>query len=177
MSYSEYFAAYQASPAHPDFLDAILKEPTEFAGSSRSGCFQKAMRELLDAVPGHERLRFMSHQSATLEVKAHGGDMAFTHIEPASCELVLSQLDSLLAYCSSHPEALTGIWAGYFGYPVEEMRRAIAEMKVCSHPNRDVHHGEDGESPFFALSTLVTLRATIARVCLAGGTLVYYTWR
>lgn len=178
MSYYSYFGAYAAPAGSHDFLADVGNVTNEFHGSSRSGAFQKACKILLDAVPGHDLLRFLSGESATQKISSPGGVMTFATIEPGAAKSYVDQLDDLAHYYSERPEELATLWSSQLGgYSTEAVASAVSEARVCLNPNRETDHGEEGDNPHFAIAMLTTLRATIMRVCSAGSTLVYYTWQ
>jgi hypothetical protein len=178
MSYYSFFGAYAAPTESHGFLADVARIASEFHGSSRSEAFEKACRVLLDATPGHDLLRFLSNESAKHEVSAPGGVMQFTPIEPSAAKFYVDQLDDLLLYCGSRPGELATLWSSYLGgYPTEDVVVALSASKICLNLNSEAYHGEDGDSPYFAIATLVTLRATITRVCSVGATMVYYSWQ
>ena len=178
MSYYSHFGAYVAPAVAHDFLADVTQAKGEFHGSSRSESFQKACKALLDFLPGHDLLRFLSDESATRRLTAPGGLMNFTPIEPRAAKFYVGQLDDLLLTCRNRPGELATLWLGYLGgYPTEDVVSALSSTKVCKSLTSETYHGEDGDSPYFAIATLTTLHATITRVCSAGSTLVYYSWQ
>lgn len=178
MSYYSYFGAYVAPAEAHDFLADVTQATSEFHGSSRSETFQKACKGLLDFLPGHDLLRFLSDESATHRLAAPGGFMNFTPIEPGAAKFYVEQLDDLLVSCRNRPGELATLWLSYLGgYPAEDVVSALSSCKICRDLTSETYPGEDGESPYFAIATLTTLRATITRVGAAGSTLVYYSWQ
>jgi hypothetical protein len=178
MSYYSHFGAYRAPAETHGFLKDVTQAEGEFHGSSRSEAFQKACNALLDFLPGHDLLRFLSDQSATHRLTAPGGLMNFTRIEPSAAKFYVGQLDDLLLTCRNRPGELATLWLDYLGgYPTEDVVSALSSTKVCRNLTSETYHGEDGDSPHFAIATLTTLRVTITHVCSAGSTLVYYSWQ
>ncbi|MCL2635350.1 MAG: hypothetical protein FWD50_01810 [Betaproteobacteria bacterium] len=178
MSYYSFFGAYAVSAESHDFLADVAGANAEFHGCSRSEAFQKACKALLDFLPGHDLLRFLSDESAPHKVPSPGGGLFnFTPIEPGSAKFYVNQLDDLLLNCRNRPEELAALWSDYGGYPTEDVVSALCSSKICVSLNSESVYGDDGDDPYFFFATLTTLQAAVTRVCSTGRTLVFYSWQ
>jgi hypothetical protein len=84
MSYSTLFGAYVVPQQEGDPIGYVDASASTFHCGSRSGAFHAACRSLLDSMPGHEGLRFLSAQSATHEDTDAGGRTTFSVLDQAS---------------------------------------------------------------------------------------------
>ncbi|MBP7452733.1 MAG: hypothetical protein KA914_08080 [Ottowia sp.] len=178
MSYYSFFGAYTSSSTNSeDYLKGEAGTEIKFHGCSRSEAFQRACKALLDAVSGHELLRFLSDESAIHKVGTPGDVTLYTPITPSTAEQYVAQLNSLLLYCEPQPEELATLWFNYLGgESTEDVVSALNTSQTCEDLNK-TYHGDDGDSSHFAISTLKTLRAAIRQACSSDLTLVYYAWQ
>lgn len=177
MSFYSFFGAYAASSPESYASRSEGTNQIGFHGTSRSEAFQKACKALLDAVPSHELLRFLSHESATLRTDSpKDGVTMFTFIVPSRAEQYVNQLNSLLRRCENNPEELAILWKGHFGgASTEDIVSALNTFEIREDLNK-TRLGEEGDSAHFAISTLKTLRAAITHACSSNLTLVYWGW-
>jgi len=178
MSYHTLFGAYIQPVNNSNSLSDVSQTVTEFHGSSRNGSFQNACKILLDVATGHELLRLVSGESMTQETDDPTGRTAFTLITADVAPDYIGQFDSLLHYCATRSAELATLWNEQLGgYSADEVATAQQLASVYSDLNSGSSHGEDGDSPHFVFAALVTLRAAIAKVCIADTALVYFNWQ
>lgn len=144
-------------------------------GSSRSGHFHSTIRSLLDLMPGHESLRFLSAEVATKKDHSSDGTTFFTLLEHA--ELVVADrglsnlLDAIPRHLDSLPADLLAYWGG-----ANRTLDAIREARLIQGGTYEVPDNEDGDSPEFFFTLLAVLRGLCRSTLDGTSNLLVYSW-
>lgn len=147
----------------------------KFQGSSRSGHFHSTIRTLLDLMPGHEALRFLSAEIATKVDHGADGATSFTLLQNAQIVVVEKELqhllDSILLHVDSLPTSLLSYWGD-----ADRIRSALLKARSVQGSGYEMPDNEDGDSPDFFFAALTSL----ARLCTAAldgpSNLLVYNW-
>lgn len=150
----------------------------ELQGSSRGGAFHDTMRDLLRALPGHEGLRFLTHDRDAAATHGNDAQTLWTVLDAQSLAPVVAALDSLLVACRDRAAAVApAVCFGADTLDVAAFGAALGAARACSQPNTEVPGGEDGDTAAFAFSALVSLRALLARAQAHDVRVAVFTWR
>jgi len=146
-----------------------------FQGGSRSGHFHSTIRTLLDLMPGHESLRFLSAEMATKEDHAADGTTSFTLLDHAELAVVKNELDHLIddipRHIDSLPTHLLSEWGGTL-----RILDALQRARSLQGGTYEVPDNEDGDSPDFFFGVLAILGG-LCRSALDGTSkLLVYNW-
>jgi hypothetical protein len=148
----------------------------ELRGSSRNGAFFRGLRDLLNALPSHEALRFFADELTSPEQRRADGTV-WTILDGKSALQIIATLDSLLR--TSHEQSAVVADAEYFkdqGQTAEKIRSHLATAKECSDVNVETACGEDGDRPEFLFAALVGLRGLLRRAQAQSERIAIFTW-
>ena len=148
----------------------------DLRGSSRNGAFFRGLRDLLNALPSHEALRFFADE-ASYPDRQRSDETQWTILDEKSILQVIAALDSLLRAC--HENATVVANAEFFkdqGLTAEQIPSYLAVAKECSDVAVETPSGEDGDSPEFLFAALVSLRALLRRAQAHSERIAIFTW-
>lgn len=149
----------------------------ELHGSSRSGAFHDTMRDLLRALPGHEGLRFLTHDREAAVTHGTDAHTLWTVLDAQTLPPVIAALDSLLIGCRDRAAAVApAVRFGADTLDAAQLGAALAAAQAGSQLNAEVPGGDDGDTAEFALSMLASLRALLARAQTHGVRVAVFTW-
>lgn len=162
-------------------LDSLDPQPNarvgELRASSRGGALGTCLGELMDALPGHEALRFLAGQKGPLEQRQTDPQTLWTVLDTPASQLVLTALGSLLAACDRHAESLAARVAfGSDRLDAAGIRQALLVARDSSDPNAAVASGEDGDTAEFVFAVLVSLRELLRRAQAQRTPVAVFTW-
>lgn len=148
----------------------------QFRGSSRSGAFHSGCTRMLDRFPGHESLRCLSEEPPNARIQGDGLT-ALTLLDCDAVERMLAELESLLRILPRAVAVLASeILTFEDGLAESHVAAALEGAIECRDLNQEAAGGEDGDSPEFFFSALVSLRALLVRARAEKQNVVIYSW-
>jgi hypothetical protein len=177
MSYTSLFGAFPIASEG----GSLAPEPNdlvgELRGSSRNAVFFSVVRDLLNALPAHESLRFLAHEHGSLQQRSTDAQTLWTILDEKSLPVVIADLDSLLDACHDSAAVVANVVCFGTDYlTAEQIRNALTSAKECSQLNAEAPYGEDGESADFVFAALVSLRGLLRRAFVRSERIAVFTW-
>ena len=178
MSYYTLLGVIAVPAAAQDPLTYADPDALQFRGSSRSGAFHSACSRLLDRFPGHESLRCLSGFTASRDNLNADGKTDLTLLGNDAIEQMLGELESLLRVLPNSITLLANHILPYHGSLSDtDVAVALENAIVCRELNRDAAASDDGDSPEFFFSVLVSLRALLRKAHEGSQYVVIYSWQ
>lgn len=164
--------------ADGDSLEPLPNERVgELRSHSRGGSLFRAMRALLDGLPGHESLRFLADQGGTLPRRSTDPETRWTVLDARSMPGVIADLDRLLAACDQRADVVAGCDTFESDQlSANDIRRALALAQESATPNDATPSGEDGDTVEFMFNVFVSLRGLLRRAQAASMRVAVFTW-
>jgi hypothetical protein len=169
-----------AVPIDPS-LESLDPKPNarvgELRASSRGGAMFRSISELLSALPDHEILRFIGHEAVSLTQRQTDPQTRWTLLDPGSASRVITALDSLLAACDQHADALASrVSFGAEQLNTAEFRQALRSAAESTDLLADDLSGDDGDSADDVFAVLAGLREFLRRACAENQSVAVFTW-
>lgn len=177
MSFHTLFGAVPIDPS----LESLDPKPDarvgELCASSRGGAMFRSVAELLNAVPGHEILRFVAHQAVSLTQRQTDPQTRWTLLDPASASKVIAALDGLLAACDQRAGALASrVSFGADQLDAAEFRRVLRSAVESTGLLAGEVSVDDGDSAADVFAVLAGLREFLRRACAVNQSVAVFTW-
>lgn len=149
----------------------------ELRASSRGGAFFLACRDLLNALPGHEVLRFIACEHGPVPQRQTDAQTRWTVLDQDTSPSILAALESLLIESDQEADALaTQVSFGSDQLSAAEIRQALRCARCAADPNAATPSGAEGDTAEFVFSVLVSLRELLRRAGAESTRIAVFTW-
>lgn len=177
MSFDSFFGAFPIASVEGSLDPAPDERVGELRGSSRSAVFGRVVRELLEALPGHDSLRFLAGEPCSFRQRSTDARTVFTLFDQASLPLVVAALDGLLAACRERVGVVAAaVCFGTDHLTSAELQGVLAAAKACTDVNAEAPNGTDGDTAEFVFCALVSLRGLLDSALASGRDVAVFTW-
>jgi hypothetical protein len=176
MSYYTLLGAIAVPATAKDPLAYADPDAFQIRGSSRSGAFHMACSRLLERFSGYESLRCLSADPQAAQTQGDS-QTALTFLDHEAVAAMLAELESLLRVLPGAVAVLANEVLPYHGSLSEaHVAAALKGAIECRELNQEPAQSEDGDSPEFFFSALVSLRALLRSALAASQNVVVYSW-
>ena len=177
MSFHTLLGAFPIAPSGDSLEPKPNARVGEVRASSRSGALFHAVGGLLNALPGHEVLRFVAHEAASLPQWQTDSQTRWTLLDPATASVVIAALDSLLVACDQRVDDLTSrVSFGADQLNAAELRHALRSALESMDLNSATVFGEDGDTAGYVFAVLAGLRELLRRAGAEQERIAVFTW-
>jgi hypothetical protein len=177
MSYNSFFGAFPIASVEGSLDPTPDERVGELQASSRNAVFGRVVRDLLDALPEHDSLRFLAGEHCGFRQRSTDAQTIFTLFDSQSLPLVIAALDGFLAACHERAAAVaSAVCFGTDHLTVTQIREVLAGAGECSDVNAGVPNGADGDTAEFVFCALVSLRGLLRRALASSRDVAVFTW-